>query len=142
MPGEKTKRHTAEFRAEIAQRMLAGENVAALGKRYQLARSMMYRWRDAYRTSGLAGVSRRPGRPTRETQASLTAAITGGAGLDPHQESNATEQQLKKRIAELERKIGQQAMAIDFFKGVFKRLEALPKPPASGGEASTPKSKE
>jgi transposase-like protein len=29
--------------------MLNGECVAALSERYQLPRSMMYRWRDAYR---------------------------------------------------------------------------------------------
>lgn len=41
--------HTPEFRLDIVERMLAGENVMALAGQYGLARSMIYRWRDAYR---------------------------------------------------------------------------------------------
>ena len=47
------RRHSAEFKIEIAERMLAGENVKALSKQYRLARSMMYRWRDAFRERGV-----------------------------------------------------------------------------------------
>ena len=45
-------------------------------------------------------------------------------------------------IADLERKVGRQAVEIDFFKGVFKRLEELPKTKRHGGEASTRRSGE
>ena len=45
-----------------------------------------------------------------------------------------------RRVAELERTIGRQSVQIDFFKGVFRRLEEVPKTSATGGKASTRKS--
>jgi hypothetical protein len=50
------------------------------------------------------------------------------------------EEQLRRKVAELERKVGQQAVEIDFFKRVFKRLDELPKAKRVGGDASTAKS--
>lgn len=58
------RRHSHEFRVEIAQRMLNGECVKALSEQYGLPRSMMYRWRDAYRKGGPEGLQRRIGRPS------------------------------------------------------------------------------
>jgi transposase-like protein len=128
MQESKPRRHSCEFRIEIAQRMLAGENVMALSKQHQLARSQMYRWRDIYRREGPAGLSRFQGRSP------------GGGPAKPV--ASDTEQRLRQQIAELERKVGQQAVEIDFFKGVFKRLESLPKAPPRSGKASSPRSEE
>lgn len=133
----KNRRHSAEFRIEIAQRMLAGEPVMGLSRRHGLARSMMYRWRAAYREKGISGLSRPPGRvPARAPDES--AAATRGAPA----KSTKVEEQLRQKVAELERKVGQQAVEIDFFKRVFKRLDELPKTRRSGGDASTGKSDE
>jgi len=128
MEGNQRRQHSHEFRIEIAQRMLAGENVMALSRRYQLPRSMMYRWREAYRTGGPEALSSPMGRPPR----SAPRAVKAGS----------TEQQLRQRIAELERKVGQQTVEIDFFKGVFKRLEEPPRTSRRGGTASTRRSDE
>lgn len=125
---KKQRRHSVEFRTSIAERMLAGEGVVALSRQYQLPRSMMYRWRDTYRQSGPAGLSKL--RPKEPAAAAKTVA------------RNDKEEKLRGRIAELERKVGQQTVQIDFFKGVFRRLEELPKTPARGGTASTRKSGE
>ena len=95
------RQHSAEFRISIAERMLAGENVAMLSREYDLPRSMMYRWRDAYRERGPAGLSGGPGRrPTRSV---------------PLKAGNGAEEQLRNRIAELERTVGRQSVQIDFF---------------------------
>jgi len=128
MEKSKRRRHSSEFRIEIAQRMLAGENVVALSKQHNLARSQMYRWRDTYRREGPAGLSRFQGRSP------------GGGPAKPV--VGDTEQQLRQQIAELERKLGQQAVEIDFFKGVFKRLEERPPASPRSGSASTPRSDE
>jgi transposase len=119
----KFQRYTPEFKVEIAERMVAGENIVGLSKRYGLARSMMYRWRDKYRKEGAAGLTRAVGR-----------------GREPAAATEDHEQRLRRRIAELERKVGQQAVEIDFFKGVFKRLEEQPKASRPGGAVSTRKS--
>lgn len=125
-----SRKHTPEFRAEIARRMLAGESAMALSETYGLARSMMYRWRDAFRKEGDAGVNRRPGRPPGKAARSAT-----GQKIEWKRE-----EKLRQQIAELQRKVGQQAVEIDFFKGVFKQLEELPKAKWRGGNASTRRS--
>jgi transposase len=124
------REHSVEFRVDIAKRMLAGESAKALSREYGLARSMMYRWRDTYRKQGAIGLERPPGRPPGKAGPASAAA----------KRDDATEQQLRQCIAELERKVGRQAIEIDFFKGVFKRLEELPKAKRRGGDASTRRS--
>jgi transposase len=129
------RKHRPEFRVEIVERMLAGENVAALSKQYGLARSMMYRWRDTYRSQGAGGLARAAGmRAPAEASAAREAPQPSGAA------PTEAEQKLRQRIAELERTIGRQAVEIDFFKGVFKRLKESPKAQRRGDEASTRRS--
>jgi transposase len=126
------RRHSPEFRIEIAERMVAGESVTALSAQHELPRSMMYRWRDAYRKAGPSALSRQVGRPPG----------FAAAAARPDAKAAHTEEQLRQTISDLERKVGRQAVEIDFFKGVFKRLEELPKARRRGGEASTPRSGE
>ena len=38
-----------EFRIAVAQRILNGESVSSLSSQYKIKRSVLYRWRDAYR---------------------------------------------------------------------------------------------
>lgn len=125
------RRHTAAFRTEIVEKMVSGINVTALAKLHKLPRSMMYRWREAYRNQGPAGLEGVQGRPPKKTSSVRKTA--------PRQPVSV-EERLRERIAELERKVGQQAVEIDFFRGVFKRLEELPKAKRRGGAASTPRS--
>ena len=143
MEEQKGKRvHSPDFRVEIAEKMLAGVNVSALAEEFDLPRSMMYRWRDAYRADGPAGRERRRGRPPGiGTLPQPKPSGSGGPGASkaPGSSDGAAEA-LRARVAELERKVGQQAVEIDFFKRVFRRLEELPKAPKRGGDASTQRS--
>ena len=41
-----------EFRIAVAQRILNGESVSSLSSQYKIKRSVLYRWRDAYRDKG------------------------------------------------------------------------------------------
>ena len=54
---------TKEFKEGVAQRIVNGESVSALHQEFQIKRSVLYRWRDAYRKDGAAGLQRSPGRP-------------------------------------------------------------------------------
>ena len=47
-----------EFKENVAQRILSGESVTALHHELQIKRSVLYRWRDAYRKGGAAGLER------------------------------------------------------------------------------------
>ena len=117
-----------EFKESVAQRMLNGESVSALHHELEIKRSVLYRWRDAYRKEGVAGLQRVKGRPPGVPNPPRPAGEPGGAAA-------------ARRIAELERKIGQQALDLDFFRRAFKRVNELRRKPAEpGATASTEKS--
>ena len=116
-----------EFKEGVARRMLNGESVSALHHELQIKRSVLYRWRDAYRKEGVAGLQRVRGRPPGVPNPPRPAA-------DP-------ERAAARRIAELERKVGQQALDLDFFRRAFKRVKELRrKDAAPGATASTERS--
>jgi len=116
-----------EFKEKAARRMLDGESVSALHHELAIKRSVLYRWRDAFRKEGVAGLQRVKGRPPGVPNPPRPAGDVGAAAA--------------RRIAELERKIGQQALDLDFFRRAFKRVNELRRKPAEpGATASTEKS--
>lgn len=118
---------SGEFKQQVAQRILNGESVSALHQEFQIKRSVLYRWRDAYRKDGAAGLQRPIGRPP-------------GVPNPPRPAASA-EDVAARRIRELEHKIGQQAMDIDFLRRAFKRVKATRRNNTEGGAtASTPRS--
>ena len=117
----KRELRTAKYKERAIQRVLAGEPVTRLSRELKVKRSLLYRWREAYRQEGAAGF--RPiGRP-------------GWSAENKQKEAEA-------RITALEGKIGQQAMVIDFFRKAFKRVEELrQRNKGSGGPASMGRSR-
>ena len=123
----KNRVFSQEFKESVAQRMLNGESVSALFHELQIKRSVLYRWRDAYRKEGAAGLQRPPGRPP-------------GTPSAPRPKSDP-EKAAAQRIAELERKIGQQELDLDFLRRAFKRVkESRRKNITPGATASTERS--
>jgi transposase-like protein len=124
---KKNRVFTREFKAGVAQRIVNGESVSALYQETQIKRSVLYRWRDAYRKDGAAGLQRPAGRPP---------------GIpNPPRSVASPEEAAARRISELERKIGQQALDLDFFRRAFKRVkESRRKNTGTGATASTEKS--
>ena len=118
---------SVEFKQQVAQRILNGESVSALHEELQIKRSVLYRWRDGYRKEGLAGLQRRIGRPPGVP--------------NPMRSTTSPEDAAARRILELERKIGQQAMDMDFLRRAFKRVKETRRNNTEGGAtASTPRS--
>jgi transposase-like protein len=101
----KPRVHTPEFKLSVVQRMLAGEPVARLSREVKVKREMLYRWRDAYRKHGRVGLERPPGRPRKKAEEGEPATAA--------------------RLRELERKVGQQALVIDFLQRACKRVKEL-----------------
>jgi transposase len=98
-------------------RMDAGENVSALSRELKVKREILYRWRSQYREGGEERLRERRGRPTL-AEAHVMAMARGPA-------SDAADLAAARRqIAELERKVGQQQVGLDFFKGALRRIEA------------------
>jgi transposase len=116
--------YSLELKQEVAQRLVNGESVSALHDELGIRRGVLYRWRDVYRKEGAAGL-RLTGRPSG----------VEGAPRDGNTQESA------RRIAELERKIGQQALDLDFLTRAFKRVkESRQKNTGTGETASTEKS--
>ena len=117
------------FRMQAVERMGRGENVTKLSRELGVSRWTMYRWRIIYLQQGQAGLALSPiGRRLSQRARAIQAQITPLA-------------QAQTRAAELERKVGQQAVQIDFLKRAFKRIkESRRNSGATGGTASTGRS--
>ena len=92
--GLSRRKFTREFKLDAIERLESGASVAAVARALEVSPGLLQRWRQEFRES--------PG------------AAFAGAGkrrLDPD------------RVAQLERKIGQQTLEIDFLKGCLQRIE-------------------
>ena len=107
--------YATELKLAAVRRVLAGESVRAVAQELGVRRKRVYVWKDRYAQLGEAGLAQRSaGRPRKE--ASLEAS---GA------EARAGRGELlaaRKRIAELERKVGQQELELDFFGEALRRI--------------------
>jgi transposase len=123
---------SGDFKRAAVKRMEAGESSSALSAELAVKRTMLYRWRDAVRRHGEKSF---PGRPGRPSKAALLAREYGAEG--------ATElAQARRKIAELERKVGQQQVDLDFFKQALRHIEAAQQQSsARGATASSPTSR-
>jgi transposase len=105
-----------EFKLGIVRRMLAGENVSALGRELKLMRKDLYVWRDRFLSGGPQALRGR-GRPRKAEGSGLAGrGATATAPEGPAAELDAA----RTRIAELERKIGQQQVELDFFRQALR----------------------
>lgn len=123
--GSKHVMHPAEYKLQAVQRMELGACVAALSRELGVRRKLLYEWRERFRRGGLTALGRRPGRER--------------LSLEQRQQQRGEE--TARQIAELERKVGRQALLIDFLQRAFKRVEDLrPGHNESGAKASTGRS--
>jgi transposase len=111
MPRARSRIFSRAFKLAAVRRMMAGENVSALSRELQVLRKDLYYWRTRFRAGGPEAL-RGKGRPRK------TDAIPVRPKKPPGDVEAAREQ-----IAELERKIGQQQVELDFFRQALRRLE-------------------
>jgi transposase-like protein len=117
---------TAEFKAQVVQRMMVGGSVSGLSREVQIKRQILYRWREACRKEGIEGLGRPRGRPRGRPQRNPPASPPAG----------------EERVRQLERKVGQQALVIDFLQRAFKRVKESCQPSKeAGGPASMERSR-
>ena len=130
MPKRRSRVFSRAFKLAAVRRMMAGENVSGLARELQVLRKDLYYWRARFRAGGPEGL-RGKGRPR-------TAEVIAVKPKEPAGEVAATRQ----RIAELERKIGQQQVDLDFFRQALRRVEgARQRIAGPGAPRSTPSSK-
>jgi len=141
------RRFSREFKLAALARMEAGENVSALARELTVRRKYLYQWRERFRAGGPIALRSR-GRPTKAEALAIQSGDTASAG--PAVSSGPMPQpsppdaltKAQRRIAELERKIGQQQVDLDFFQAALRQVrEVRQQIGAPGGTASTRSSK-
>ena len=127
----KSRTFSREFKVSAVHRMLSGENLSALARELQVLRKDLYKWRDNFRSRGPTGLRGR-GRPRKSEQIGIPEPAP-----PPDELTKA-----KRRIAELERKIGQQHVELDFFRQALRQVREARRPSdGPGDKASTPSSR-
>ena len=121
---------TRDFKLSVLKRMAETDSVLGLARELGLERAMLYRWRRVLAVGGEAGV-RRKGRPSRLERAEAVLAAA-----EAQRPAAVSDQQ---RIAELERKIGEQQVALDFFRAALRHVrDRRRRSGGPGGTVSTP----
>jgi transposase-like protein len=121
-----------EMKLAAVHRMLAGENVSGLARELKVLRKDLYKWRASFRSGGPAALRGR-GRPRKPVviDAPDNRGVTEGALT-----------KAQRRIAELERKIGQQQVELDFFRQALRQVGGKRRASdGPGAGASTPSSR-
>jgi len=111
--GLSRRKFTKEFKLAALQCVERGESLAAVARALEINANLLQRWRQEFRAS------------------------PGSAFPGPGQRRAEPD-----RVAQLERKVGQQALEIDFLKGCLQRIEQQRRLQAVlGAPLSTKKSK-
>lgn len=127
MPAPRPRVFSREFKEVAVRRILAGEKVSALAAELQVWPKLLYHWWGRYERGGPEAL-RPPGRPRgsgagRPRLGSRPPSRKAAGGPD--------EVAAAERVAELERKIGQQALELDFFARALRHVKASA-PPSDG----------
>ena len=108
----KHREYPIALKQAAVARVAAGESIAEVARDLQLRGRLLYAWRDKVRTGGPAALRER-GRPRKGGVAVAAPARTAGEGELAR---------AQRRVAELERKIGQQQVDLDFFRRALRHV--------------------
>ena len=113
MSERKRRAYNREFKLAVVERMMAGESVAALSRELGVPASLFHKWCGHFRRGGPQAL-----RPACRPRKGF-----GACDLEPEDLVRA-----RKRISELERKVGQQQVELDFFQQALRRVGGARQP--------------
>ncbi len=122
---------TAAYKRAAIGRLAAGESIRAVAADLGINRQRLYDWQEIVREKGLEGLQGlgRPRKSRLEVLPVRSAILNEGAAA-------------RRRIAELERKIGEQQADLDFFRQALRHVKARQQEAGvPGGLQSTKSSK-
>ena len=120
---------TAEFKRAAVSRVAAGEAVSAVASDLGIDRRRLYEWQGQVRQGGLEAL-RGTGRPRK-----------GGLDGPPLRSAILNEgAAARRRIAELECKIGEQQADLDFFRQALRHVKARQQAAGVSGKPRSTKS--
>ena len=115
--GLKLRTFPTAFKIAAIKRLEAGAAVLPLARELGVSRKLLHDWLKAWKLHGPDGLNRKRGpKPGPRKLRPLTEEAAKGSGGELAQ--------ARARIAELERKIGQQALDLDFFHEALRALDA------------------
>lgn len=131
----RNRNFSREFKLKVIARLEAGERGSDLARELSIKRSLIYRWRDAFRRGGSLALRPKRGRPKKvEAQA---MAVQRGVNARTNDLVEA-----RRQIAALEAKVGRQQLDLDFFKQALQRIAESRQPnDRPGATVSSPKSR-
>jgi transposase-like protein len=110
----KWRRHTAEFKRQVVERMKTCENIEALARELDLERKLLYTWKHQIE-----------GRPeARHANLQLSA-------------EERKIQNLRRENEQLKKVLGQKALEVDFLEDALFRVNQAQQTSATGVDAST-----
>lgn len=130
MSKQERRRFSREFKLRVIERLESGESGTALALELSIKRTIIYRWRDLWRHGGTAALRGKPGPRTKAEALELERARGVSARANDLAEA-------RRQIAELQRKIGQQQVDLDFFKQALRRIEASRQPSSGAGATAS-----
>ncbi len=133
MPNKSPRKFSREFKLEAVRRILAGEQIRALSEELTVLRKDLYAWRKLFRAGG-AEALRPLGRPRKGD------GVVGSRVRKQARDVAATDTSAPERVAELERKIGQQQLELDFFRQALRRVREARRPNAGPGVTGSTRS--
>jgi transposase len=133
MPNKSPRKFSREFKLEAVRRILAGEQIRALSEELTVLRKDLYAWRKLFRAGG-AEALRPLGRP-RKGDGVIAPRVRKRA-----REVAASDVDAPARVAELERKIGQQQIELDFFRQALRRFREARQPNTGAGVTGSTRS--
>jgi len=113
VPRRKRRSFTQAFKESVVARMASAESIRGLAAELKVDSRILYHWRERFQTGGVEAL-RRVGRPARIDTAKIEASPTPIDITDPGE--------AQRRIGELERKIGQQQLDLDFFRAALRQV--------------------
>ena len=120
-----------EVKLSAVRRLMAGESGTKIAQELQVGPNYLSKWWANYRRYGAEGL--RPAHRPRKADAAKLEPTAVAADV-------AVSQQ---RIRELERKIGQQQLELDFFQKALRQVGKARRPSdGSGLQTSTPRSRQ
>lgn len=138
MPGRRFRTYSQEFKLTAVSRVLAGEKIRTVARELGLGHRL-YSWLDHYEHGGPDALIPR-GRPRREVAWARRRALIQPPSRQARAYGHAGPDARDSRLAELERKVGQQTVELDFFKQALRHVKAPPRPNGGRGARASSRS--
>ncbi len=131
---KRKRRFTQDFKLQALSRMETAETITLLAVELGVRREMLHKWRRAHEEGGI-GALQPIGRPPVASKLLADDALAPSVRPSARPDGGGAE---PRRIAELQRLIGQQQQDLDFFRAALRHVrEQHPKKGEPGATAST-----